>query len=83
MAYDFPASPSENQEFTPAGGVTYIYKAPHWVVKQQAVACVVADTAPLDMPDGQLWWNSADGNLYIYYYDGTSRQWVQVNSTGV
>ena len=33
MAYDFPASPTENQEFTPPGSVqTYIYKAPRWLV---------------------------------------------------
>jgi len=31
--YDFPSTPAENQEFTPAGGVTYIYNAPRWSVK--------------------------------------------------
>ena len=30
MSYDFPASPAENQEFTPSGGPTYVYKAPVW-----------------------------------------------------
>ena len=34
MSYDFPASPSENDEFVPpVGGQTYIYKAPRWLVK--------------------------------------------------
>jgi hypothetical protein len=34
MAYDFPASPAENDEFVPpVGGQTYIYKAPRWLVK--------------------------------------------------
>ena len=33
MAYDFPASPTEDQEYTPpVGGQTYIYKAPRWLV---------------------------------------------------
>jgi len=27
---------------------------------------------------GQLWWCSADSNLYIWYNDGTSSQWVIV-----
>lgn len=34
MAYDFPNSPTENQEYVPPiGGQTYIYKAPRWLVK--------------------------------------------------
>ena len=39
----------------------------------------VGDTPPVDPVDGQLWWNTIDGNLYVYYeepgIDGTS-QWV-------
>jgi hypothetical protein len=31
--YDFPASPTENQEYTPPGALqTYVWKAPRWVV---------------------------------------------------
>ena len=34
MSYDFPASPAENDEYTPpVGGQVYIYKAPRWLVK--------------------------------------------------
>ena len=35
MAFDFPANPSQNQEFTPASptGHTYIFKSPRWVIK--------------------------------------------------
>lgn len=29
---------------------------------------------------GQLWWDSQGGNLFIWYNDGTSQQWVQTNS---
>lgn len=36
----------------------------------------IGDAAPANPLPGQLWWNSADGNLYIYYNDGTSSQWV-------
>ena len=28
-----------------------------------------SDTAPGSPADGDLWWNSTDGNLYIYYDD--------------
>lgn len=37
MAFDFPASPTENQEFTPSGGPTYVYKAPRWIVKATTI----------------------------------------------
>jgi len=33
MAFDFPTSPSENQTYTPAGGPTYIFKSPRWLVQ--------------------------------------------------
>ena len=27
-----------------------------------------------------MWWDSDDGNLYVYYNDGNSSQWVHINS---
>jgi hypothetical protein len=33
VSFDFPNTPAEDQEFTPAGGATYVYKLPHWQVK--------------------------------------------------
>jgi hypothetical protein len=36
MAFNFPNSPTENQEFSPQPWVTYIYKAPHWIIKTSA-----------------------------------------------
>jgi len=46
-----------------------------------ASGATIADAAPTGA-QGKLWWNSANGNLYIYYDDGTSSQWVQINSVG-
>jgi len=43
----------------------------------------VSDTPPAGATQGQLWWDSSTGNFYIWYDDGTSTQWVQVNSIGV
>ena len=44
----------------------------------------VTETAPLDPSNGQLWWDSAEGYLYVWYDDGTSAQWViAVPSAGV
>jgi hypothetical protein len=47
-----------------------------------ASGATIADAAPAGT-QGMMWWNSANGNLYIYYMDGTSNQWVQVNSVGM
>lgn len=33
MAFDFPTTPANGDEFTPVGGPTYVYKAPAWLVK--------------------------------------------------
>ena len=42
---------------------------------------IVSDTAPQGVPDGSIWWNSAEGpsaakRLYVKYFDGDSSQWV-------
>lgn len=39
-------------------------------------AATISDTAPGSPIHGDLWWNSSDANLYIYYNDGSSSQWV-------
>lgn len=39
-----------------------------------------SDTAPGSPGDGDLWWDSSTGKLYIYYDDGSSSQWVEVSS---
>ena len=37
------------------------------------------NTAPSSPTDGQLWWNSEYGRLFVYYNDGDSSQWVDAN----
>ena len=39
-------------------------------------------SAPGSPSAGDMWWDSDDANLYVYYNDGASSQWVSVN-TGV
>jgi hypothetical protein len=45
------------------------------------ITIVIQEAAPAHA-QGKLWWNNANGNLYISYNDGTSTQWVQINSVG-
>ena len=37
-----------------------------------------ASTIPQSPNNGDLWYNSEDGSLYVYFNDGSSSQWVQV-----
>jgi hypothetical protein len=41
----------------------------------------IGDTAPASPAAGDAWWDSASGQLFIWYDDGTSSQWVIANST--
>jgi hypothetical protein len=36
----------------------------------------ISDTAPVSPNVGDLWWDSVGGNLYIWFNDGNSTQWV-------
>ena len=36
----------------------------------------VGSNPPANPGQGDLWWSTEDGNLYIYYQDGDSNQWV-------
>ena len=36
----------------------------------------IGDTPPASPVAGQLWWESDSGNLFIWYSDGSSDQWV-------
>ena len=41
----------------------------------------VTDVAPPPTPvDGALWWDATSGNLFVFYDDGTSTQWVPATS---
>lgn len=38
---------------------------------------------PVDPRYGTLWWNSYEGDLKIYYFDGTNAVWVDTNNGGI
>lgn len=49
-----------------------------------AMSAVVSPSAPVNPVDNMLWWNNSDGpgggQLYIYYNDGNSQQWVPASA---
>ena len=76
MALDFPNSPTNGQVF---GNYTYNSTKGAWTVTPQTqLKAAVGDVKPSTPSNGDLWYNSTDGYMYMYYTDGTSNQWVQV-----
>jgi hypothetical protein len=77
-ALDFPASPTNGQVY---GNWIYSSSKGAWQAKPLTSAVATpSDTAPLNPDNGDLWYNTNDGNTYVYYVDGTSNQWVQLKS---
>ena len=52
-------------------------------VTGDALVPIGPDPGPANPQPGQLWWrNDPDGNLYIFYEDATSAQWVPASPGG-
>ena len=46
-------------------------------------SATVSSTAPSSQTQGDLWYDSDDGRLFIYYNDGSTSQWVDASPNGV
>ena len=49
------------------------------------IPVTVGDNPPIGAGttnNGELWWESDTGDLYVYYDDGNTSQWVQANAGG-
>ena len=60
-------------------GVRHIVCAPLGIGIEQIVntpGTVVSATAPVSPKVGTLWFDTVGGQLYVWYDDGTSQQWV-------
>jgi plastocyanin len=70
--------------FAPGGGGSGGTALPPLVggTTGSGVSVQVSDTAPSVTETGSLWFNSNTGELFVYYKDGTSDQWVQPASAG-
>ena len=81
MATNFPNSPSNGATHT-FGGTTYTYNSTKGVWQASADAMAVSDNPPSNPQTGDLWFDSSVAKSYIYYNDGSSAQWVQLNPSG-
>jgi hypothetical protein len=68
---------------TPADNQFLRYNGTEWVNETVAISSTTPtqDTAPASPSDGDLWWDSVNGKLKIYYDDGDSQQWVDASPT--
>jgi hypothetical protein len=79
MAIDFPASPTNGQLFTASNGGTYQWNGTFWLPVGNSSVLTASDTPPTTPSSGQLWFNSVLGQLFVWYNDGSSQQWVPAN----
>jgi hypothetical protein len=76
---DFPNSPTLNQIFAAPNGATYKWDGTAWIVVTSGspAGVYIGAAAPATPFTGELWWRSdPDQNLYLYYDDGNSKQFV-------
>jgi hypothetical protein len=64
----------------PIDGTQYVRQSAAWAPVSVPPGTAISDAAPSSPANGQLWWESDTGNMYIWYNDGSSQQWVQVNA---
>ena len=79
MALNFPDSPSNGDTFVDAG-INYEYNATKakWTIALNPLAST-SDTGPTNPSSGDLWFDTTDATLYIYYSASGTSQWVGVS----
>ena len=78
MALNFPSSPTNGQQYN---GFVYNSTVQAWQANPASVApFYTADTPPTNPTKGDSWFNTNDGTMYIYTYDGNTYQWVEHRS---
>lgn len=77
-ALDFPSSPTNGQVY---GQYVYDSTKGAWRVSADLLASATpSPTAPTNPVSGDLWFNTNDGVMFMYFNDGNSSQWVEVKS---
>lgn len=79
MAFDFPSSPTVGQV---SNG--YMWNGFAWVGNGNLAAVAPpSDTPPGNPVNGQLWWETDSGDLFVWYVDANTGQWVQISGPGL
>ena len=80
MAIDFPNSPIEGQVYVASNGVSYQYQTDKWSTQLRSswanTGSNPGTTPPASPTNGTFWWDSTNGQLYTYYQEANSAQWI-------
>ncbi len=75
-AIDMPAAPTINQAFEAQNGVTYVWDGSKWNAAGGSggggggnAKVNVGSNPPTEKVSGDLWYNTIDGVLYVWYVD--------------
>ena len=78
---DFPANPTVGQEQNMSNGVVYQWDGAKWNTRLVESYANTGGNPGLNPPPnptpGTFWWDSDSGQLYIWYVDADSAQWMQ------
>lgn len=78
MAINFPASPADGDVYL---GYYWDDAKGAWRSQQANSSSVITSpTTPTGATAGDLWFNSNDGTLYVYYNDGISTYWTEIKA---
>jgi hypothetical protein len=86
MPISLPDNPTDGQTVQ-IGTIIYTYDATVGVWNSNSAVgptltpatVTTSDTAPSSPSNGDMWFDSSVGKTFIWYDDGTSTQWVQMN----
>ena len=85
-AVNLPDNPANGTTQT-VGGITYTYNSSkgYWTAAASSgggggggASVSTSDAAPGSPSDGDLWYDTDDGGMFVYYQDTDSSQWVEV-----
>tara|TARA_B100001063_G_C16359414_1_gene355286 strand:+ start:35 stop:505 length:471 start_codon:yes stop_codon:yes gene_type:complete len=83
---EFPDSPTTGQQFNATNGVVYQWDGKKWQTRiVESYVNTGANpglTPPQNPSPGTFWWDSEAGQLYIWYVDQDSSQWMQAAVLG-
>lgn len=67
----------------PNDGNQYVRQSLAWAPVEVPPGTIMQDTPPSSPDPGQFWYDTDSGGLYLWFNDGSSSQWIQVNGTGL
>ena len=79
----FPANPRPNYAFVASNGVRYTYDGEKWSASK---GLNVGDgsnpgvTPPLNPAPGTFWWDTTTGQLFTWYEDVDTGQWIEAST---